>query len=636
MDTNRTKKYVVIILLLGIIFSSCYKEEHFTFPGPYDVSNDVVVDSLPFPFDKNRQAGVWLVKNGIPDFDKVLFKGYTDYYPKGDTISWVQEPNGMKMIRHYNYYPLSDLDHFAGDKNCYRYNWATSKYFVPVGPDKDFYFYTKVTFGTMSATAVGLVLGYSASNKANFVFGMDGANTAGEPKFFLDLYGKTVGVNTELGWPTIPQVLIPGVPAELEVIIVDELFYIKINGILVFKFKLPHEELYYFTPQIRPWRNFVTVHDMYLESNDMFTVNYAMCEKENNYSRIQAPALAKASNGDLLLFAEGRSNPMDAFERVAQNTMSVGDCDIIMKRSGDNGSTWEDFTVLAGSGENTTYCFPQTVVTKSGKIILQYSSISASFINNSYKYDATSQHIFQIVSSDNGQSWSSPVEITPQLQLNSAYIASNAGHGIQIKEGTNKNRLLMPLTYSTNVIKVAISDDDGATWKLSQNVNGKNLQYGSIVEFSENHLMMIMGHTSNTPKNKLVSYSEDGGETWSVAENISSDVNTGDFGQLYPGVVLKNKNNELVYINSTSRESDSETKNSPIYPISPKIFISSDNGATFSQSKPLSDKTFFYGYNVPFGLMDAVALDDGTILIAGEGGVESPREGIVVYKNNSF
>ncbi len=635
MNLHKSKIYIALVIISSIIIvSGCYNEEHFGFPGPYDNDNVNTADTLPFPFDKNKEAGVWLMKNGVPDYGKILFKGYTDFYDKGDTLSWVKESDGMHLRPHYNYYPLSDADHFAGDKNAYKYNWAYSKYFVPTGPGKNYYFYSKVTFGTMSATAVGLALGLSwANNGATFVFGMDGASTAGEPKFFIDLYGTTVEVNPDLGWPTIPQVLIPGVPADLEVIVVDGLFYMKVNGTLVFKFKLPSENLYYYTPQVRPWRNFVTVHEMYVESNDMFTVDYAMHEMEQEYARIQAPALALAGNGDLVLFAEGRSNPASSHERIAQNTMPVGDCDIIMRKSVDGGNSWEEqISVLAGDGENTTYCFPQAVTTVDGKIILHYSSIDVAYSDGSYAYNAGSQHIFQIESDNNGQSWSAPKDITEALQQIDAYITNNAGHGIQLQTGVSKGRLLMPLTFSSNEIRVAFSDDEGESWNVGDAVDGNNLQYGSIVEVSDTSLMMIMGHANNAPKNKLVSYSKDGGLTWTSAENVAEDLQTGNFGQLYPGVLLKGQNDELLFVNSTDRESDSQTKNSPTFSVSPSIFTSTDNGVTFSQSGPLSDRIYYYGYNVPIGFMDALVLADGTVVIVTEGGVESPREGIVVYR----
>jgi len=634
MKKIKITRYVVFLLWISLMVTGCYKEEHYSFPGPYENDDEAPVDSLPFPFDKNKEAGVWLMKDGVPDYSKILFKGYTDYYAKGDTLSWVTRPDGLHMVPHYNYYPLSNADHFAGDVNCYKYNWAYSKYFVPMGAGKSFYFYAKVTFGTLNGTAAGMVMGKSWDTGGTFLFGMDGNSTSGEPLFFIDLYGTLGGsVDPDLGWPTVAQVLIPGVPADMEVVIHDELFYAKINGTLVFSFKLPHEQNFFFTPQVRPWRNFISVHDMYIESSEMYTIDHAMHQQEQGYNKIQAPALARAANGNLLLFAEGRSNPASAKERVAQNTIPVGDCDIIMKRSIDGGMTWDDqIQVIAGASESSTFCYPQVITTTDGKIILQYSVISGSFNKNTYVYDKNSQHIYLTESSDNGTTWSSPVEITSSVKDVAGYIKNGNAHGIELQSGAYSKRLLMPLTYSNNSIRVAISDDQGQTWRLSKAVGGSKLQYGSIVELNDGRIMMISGHANTSPKNKMVSYSTDGGENWSAAKNIAADVATGSYGQLYPGVVLKGRNNEILFVNSTNRESDPETKNSPNYPVTPVMFTSTDDGLTFASSSPLFMREAYTGYNAPFGFMDAVVLDDGSVVIAGEGGVESPAEGIVIYR----
>src|SRR3546814_675669 len=207
---------------------------------------------------------------------------------------------------------------------------------------------------------------------------MDGFSAIA-PKFFLDFYGTTVGVDTEDGWPTVNEVIVPGIPAEVEVVIHDGQFYTLINGTLCFSFRYPQGQPYYFTPAIRPWRNFINVHEMYIESNDMFTVDYAMHEHEQGYARIQTPALASAGGNQLLLFAEGRSNPRTAEERVVQNTYAAGDCDIVMRRSTDGGLSWDDqLTVIAGGGSGESYCFPPTVRKASGKIPLHYSALHGS------------------------------------------------------------------------------------------------------------------------------------------------------------------------------------------------------------------------------------------------------------------
>ena len=632
MKTNQLKKYLVFSLLISSVLMGCYKEEHFDFPGPFDLGRSNVPDPLPFPFDKNRQTGKWLMKDGVPDHEKILFKGYTDYFAKGDTLSWVQKPDGVHEIPHFNYYSLSNADHFAGDANSYKYNWVYSKYFVPVGAGRGFYMYAKVTFGTLNATAAALVLGTSWDTKDIFTFGLDGGGA--EPKFFLNVYGMTIGVEPSMGWPNIHQVMVPGVPADLEVVITDGIFYVKINNILVFSFRIGTERMYFYTPQIRPWRNFMKIHDMYIESSEMYTMNYAMHEYEKEYNKIQAPALAKAENGNLLLFAEGRGTPANANERVAQNTMPVGNTDIIMKRSVDGGATWEEqIKVIAGQGSNITYCFPQIVSQESGKIILQYSSINTSFANKVYTYDAGSQRIYQVESTDNGNSWTAPAEITSSLKdVASGHVQNGPGHGIELQSDIYRKRLIMPLTYSKNVVKVAISDDGGASWRLGKAVSGSRLKHASVVELADGRLMMVVGHTNASPKNKLVSYSSDGGESWSTAANVASEIRTGDYGHLFAGTLLKGKNGEILFVNPTGRESDTEVKNSPAYPTVPVLFKSGDNGTSFSSLGALFTKESYSGYAAPLGFMDAVVLNDGTVVIAGEGGVESPAEGIVIYK----
>lgn len=632
MKANLLKAYLIFAILIGLALTGCYKEEHFDFPGPFDNGGPINPDSLPFPFDKTRQAGKWLMKEGKPDYEKILVKGYTDYAAVGEALSWVQKPDGLHEIPHYNYYPLSAADHFAGDANSYKYNWIYSKYFVPIGSGTSFYMYAKVTFGTFNGTAAALVLGKNWDTQAVFNFGMDGNSTTGEPKFFLDYYGVTASVDPAQGWPTVNQVMVPGVPADLEVVIANGIFYVKINKILVFSFRMGTERLQYFTPQIRPWRNFVKVHEMYIESKGMYTMDYAMHEYEKGYNKLQSPALAKASNGNLLLFAEGRGMPANANERVAQNTMPVGNTDIVMKRSTDGGTTWDQIKVIAGEGSSSTFCFPQVVTQETGKIILQYSSISSTLAGTTYTYTDASQKIYQVESTDNGNTWSAPIEITALKDVASGYVQNGPGHGIELKSATYNKRLIMPLTYSKKLVKVAISDNGGASWRLSKAVSGSNLKHASVVELADGRLMMIVGHTNASPKNKLVSYSSDGGENWTAAANLRSEVATGDYGHLFPGVLVKKGNGEIFFVNSTGRETDGEVKNSPSYATVPVLFKSANNGSSYSNDGGLFSKIAYYGYAAPFGFMDAVVLDNGTIVIAGEGGVESPAEGIVVYK----
>ncbi|TYR37324.1 exo-alpha-sialidase [Sphingobacterium phlebotomi] len=633
MKTNKMKTCIFFIGIISFLISGCYREEHFDFPGPFP-EEQRIPDPLPFPFDVNKQAGEWLIKDGVPDDSKVLIKGYTDYVAKGDTISWARNVGALEEFPHYNFYPLSNADHFNGDNTAYQKNRIFSKYFVPMGPGKTFYMYTKITLGTLNATAAGIPLGLHTETGNELIWGLDGGN-AGQPTFFVNYYGTVVNVNPNDGWPTINEVMSPGVPAELEVVIAEGIFYLRVNNTLVFQFNLLPGQLYYYTPQIRPHRNFVKVHDLYIESNDMYILNYAMHEYEQGYTKIQSPALAKANNGDLLLFAEGRTDPISARERVAQNFQPVGNTDIIMKRSSDGGTSWSDqLVVLAGDNNGSTYCFPQVVSLGNGKIILHYTKIEGSFdVTDTYTYNGNTQQIFQIESTDNGQTWSSPVEISTPLKVANTYVRNGSGHGIELKSTTYNNRIIMPLSYSNNTVRVAISDDGGQTWNLSNQLNGSTYKYPSVVELADGRLMIVMGHTATTPRNRRRSYSSDGGQTWSTVNNISSTfVNVGQFGHLYPGVAVKGKDGEILVVTPTDRETDTQTKNTVPYPTSPVAYKSTDDGDSYASIGELHTKTTYFGYKLPYGFMDAVVLDDGTVVIVGEGGIESPTEGIVIYK----
>lgn len=633
LHMKHISSYLTLCLASVLMFTSCYKEEHWDFPGPYG-EEIVVPDTLPFPFDKNKESGVWLMKEGEAFHDRILFKGFTDYYTGGDTISWVDEPDGMRLIQHRNPYPVTTSDHVGGRENSYRNNWVVSKYFVPVGKGKSFYMYFKATVGTFNGTAAGIVLGSSWENGREFIFGFDGFNAIA-PQFFLDLYERTFSVNPSAGWPTVNEVIIPGIPAEFEVVIVDNLFYVKVNGILCFKMQLPEQQLFYYTPAVRPWRNFLTMHDMYIEAPEAYTVNYAFYKQEFGYNMIQRPTLATTDNGDVLLFAEGRGAYEDGYQRIEQHTKAIGDTDIILRRSSDGGHTWENtINIIAGENSSDSYANPQVIKTSNGDLILHYSKLYYDRIGNTYNLDPARQEIYQRRSTDGGRNWTGEVNITNQLNPTSLNIQHGSGHGIALRQATFQDRLVMPLNVGTNEVRVVYSDDNGQSWNIAGAVGGSNLRHPSIVELNDGRLMMLLSHNNVTPRNKMVSYSDDGGATWTTAAAYGNGLATGDFGHMYPSVsVIDPNSSKLYYVSALNRGTDPRSYSmSPVYANSPTLFTSENDGQTFSVMGPLFNRMTYNTYVVPMGNLDAVMLNSGEVLIATEGGVSTPYEGIVIYR----
>ena len=64
---------------------------------------------------------------------------------------------------------------------------------------------------------------------------------------------------------------------------------------------------------------------------------------EDGYHTYRIPALVVSTQGTLLAFCEARRN----------SAADDGDIDLALKRSFDNGATWEEMQIIWQDGENT-------------------------------------------------------------------------------------------------------------------------------------------------------------------------------------------------------------------------------------------------------------------------------------------
>jgi predicted neuraminidase len=91
-------------------------------------------------------------------------------------------------------------------------------------------------------------------------------------------------------------------------------------------------------------------------------------------------------------------------------------------------------------------------------------------------------------------------------------------HPLRLPSG----RILLPCyTDGFNVGIVAISDDEGATWRASGAMVGAGSIQPSLVRHQDGTLSAFLRDNGPPPKRVLVSHSTDEGETWSVARDIT-------------------------------------------------------------------------------------------------------------------
>jgi sialidase-1 len=131
--------------------------------------------------------------------------------------------------------------------------------------------------------------------------------------------------------------------------------------------------------------------------------------------------------GTVLAICEGRKSSLS----------DAGDIDLLIKRSTDHGKTWN-----LGSDKE------QAIIDQKGK---------------------DTRRIFLISSTDEGITWTKPLEITTRVKKpNWTWYATGPGSGIQLENGPHKGRLVIPCDHieaeTTHYYShVIFSDDHGKT-----------------------------------------------------------------------------------------------------------------------------------------------------------------------------
>lgn len=245
-------------------------------------------------------------------------------------------------------------------------------------------------------------------------------------------------------------------------------------------------------------------------------------EGKGNYKGYRIPSIVVSVKGTVLAFAEGRNDGGDS-----------GDIDLVLKRSADNGKTWGE-EILVWNDEQNTCGNPCPVVDReTGRIWLlttwNYGKDQEGKIIT--KESQFPRKVFVCYSDDDGLSWSGPVDLTSTCKDPSwGWYATGPGFGIQLRAGKYNGRLVIPANHSYddpngNVRKgpfsygahVLISDDHGKTWRMSAPIR-PGCNESQITELSDGTLLMNM-RSYNGKSCRAISFSADGGETWSPVEH---------------------------------------------------------------------------------------------------------------------
>ncbi len=233
----------------------------------------------------------------------------------------------------------------------------------------------------------------------------------------------------------------------------------------------------------------------------------------DGYNTYRIPALVKTNSGTLLAFCEGRK----------VSSSDAGDVDLLLKRSDDLGNTWSSQQIIWDDGQNTCGNPCPILDRETDKIHLLMTwnrgDDSEREIINGVSSDT--RRVFVTSSSDDGNTWSNPKEITQDVKLtNWTWYATGPGGGIQIEQGNFKGRLVAPCDHIEADTKhyyshIIYSDDHGESWKLGGSTLDHQVNECQVAEISEDRLMLNMRNYDKSKNSRQVAISKDGGISWS-------------------------------------------------------------------------------------------------------------------------
>lgn len=284
------------------------------------------------------------------------------------------------------------------------------------------------------------------------------------------------------------------------------------------------------------WAEFSTAGDG-LQKTTVFRVT-PMAEGEGDGERAEVwgfriPAVVVTRSGAVLAFCERRVG----LEDHAEN-------DLVMRRSEDGGATWGELSVVAEAGGDSLND-PCVVVLESGRVLARYTHFPQGVHARVMEHTVIAEpgyggeknvRVFLTWSDDEGASWANGVDVTRSMRRETAISLGSPGVGVQLVGGAHRGRIVLPnyevyhvgggKTQSVN--SVCYSDDGGATWRLSGKVPAPEAggwgDEAQLAELADGRLLMSsrdrMGKTF-----RLLSWSEDGGETWS-RQQVAGDLMT--------------------------------------------------------------------------------------------------------------
>ena len=338
-------------------------------------------------------------------------------------------------------------------------------------------------------------------------------------------------------------------------------------------------------------------------------LKYIFKSGSEGYNTFRIPSIITTDSGVVLAFAEGRKN----------SSSDSGDIDLVLKRSIDGGKTWGDLIVIRDDSTNVCGNPSPVIDRKTGKIFLlstwNRGDDTESEIINMTSVDT--RRVYVMNSIDEGLSWSKPIEITDKVKKpNWTWYATGPVHGIQIREGSKKGRMIIPCDHiEANTKKyyshIIYSDDGGSSWNIGGTTPQDQVNECSVAEIGKGKLILNMRNYDRTQMNRKISISNDYGESWGDIYDDKALVEPICQASILRYSFKGSGRNDLLFINPADKNKR----------LNMTLRLSNDLGRTW--------KGEFLLHEGPSAYSDITKLRNGNVGCLFEAGKNSPYEGIV-------
>ena len=214
------------------------------------------------------------------------------------------------------------------------------------------------------------------------------------------------------------------------------------------------------------------------------------------------PSLVTTTNGTLIAAIDERNNSCGDLKWNR-------DINIVIRKSFDDGKTWTKIEKIVDYPLGRSASDPSMIVDKkTNEIFLFFNYMDLDNAKDIYRF-------MVIKSSDQGENWSEPVEITNNIikkGWEKDFMFITSGRGIQTKDGTLLH-CLVNLNKGTHVFG---SKDHGKSWFLIDTSLSPGDE-SKIVELSNGNWLVNSRVNSNDSRYSHIS--KDNGQTWATYKN---------------------------------------------------------------------------------------------------------------------